>query len=129
MFTTRCILIEVGSRNLTTLVDTISLMVYRPIYQFTNFFTGHFLNTRSFILNITLSSFFHSSTSFLSLSACHFISSWALLNAAPTFSCIFFIFSTNSITFSTFSFLLIVVATTRLNCPMISLTSKAQSGL
>ena len=73
-FTTRCILIEVGNRNLTILVDTTSMM-YGPTYWSTNFFTGHSLNTKSFVLNITLSLFFHSSTFFLSLSACHFISS------------------------------------------------------
>ena len=75
MFTTGCILIEVSSCNLTALVDTTSLMVYGPIYQSTNFLASCSLNTRSFILNITLSLFFYSSTSLLLLSTCHFISS------------------------------------------------------
>jgi len=77
------ILIEVGSHNLTALVDTTSLIVYRPIYQSTNFLAGHSLNTKSFILRITLSPLFQSSVSFLPLSAYLFISSCAFFNAAP----------------------------------------------
>jgi len=74
-FTTRCILIEVGNHNLTALVDTTFSMIYGPTYWSTNFFTSCSLNTKFFILNITLSSFFYSSTPFLLLSACCFISS------------------------------------------------------
>ena len=74
IFTTRRILIDIGSYNLTTLVDTTLLMAYGPTYLSTNFFASHSLNTKSFVLNITLSSIFYSSFSFLPLSACHFIS-------------------------------------------------------
>ena len=74
-FTTAWILIKVGSCSLTTLVETTSSIVYGPTYQSTNFFTGLFLNIKSFVLNITLSPTFHTSASFLSLSACCFISS------------------------------------------------------
>ena len=111
IFTTGWILIEVGSCNLTALVDTTFLIVYGPTYWSTNFLTGHFLNTKSFILNITLSPFFQSSTSFLSLSTCLFISSCAFFNAALASSCIFFIYSTNSIAFFTFPFFLIFSST------------------
>ena len=107
IFTTRWILIEVGSCSLTALVNTTSSIIYGPTYQFTSFFTGLSLNTKSFVLNITLSSFFHSSTSFPPLSTCHFISSCAFLNAAPASSYTFFILSANSIAFSTFPFFLI----------------------
>ena len=75
MFTIRQILIDIGSHNLTILVDTTSLMAYGPTYLFTNFFASHSLNTKSFVLNITLSPIFYSSFSFFLLSACHFISS------------------------------------------------------
>ena len=101
-FTTKWILIEVGSHNLTALVDTTSSMVYGPIYRSTNFLTGLSLNTKSLVLNNTLSSFFQSSVSFLPLSACLFISSYAFFHAAPASSCIFFILSTNSVAFSIF---------------------------
>ena len=74
-FTTGQILIKVGSCNLTVLVETTLSMIYRLTYQSTHFFVGCFLNTKYFILSIILSLFFHSSISFLSLSACCFISS------------------------------------------------------
>ena len=51
MFTTRWILIEVGSHNLTALVDTTSSIVYGLIYRSTNFLAGLSLNTKSLILN------------------------------------------------------------------------------
>jgi len=107
MFTTRWIIIEVGSCNLTVLVDTTSLIIYRPIYQSTNFFASLFLNTKSFVLSITLSLVFYSLASFLFLSACHFIFSCTFLKITLAFSYTFFILFTNSIIFSTFSFLLI----------------------
>ena len=78
MFTTRWILIEVGSYSLTTLVNTTFLIIYRPTYQF------------------------HSLVSLLPLSTCHFISFCTFLNTVPAFSCIFFILFANSIAFSTF---------------------------
>ena len=64
-FTTRCILIEVGSCNLTALVDTTSSITYSPMYQSTNFLAGLSLNTRSLVLSMTLFSLFQSSVSFL----------------------------------------------------------------
>ena len=72
-FMTRWILIDIGSHNLTVLVETTLSIICRLIYWSTNFFASHFLNTRSFVLSIILSLFFRSSTSFLSLSACCFI--------------------------------------------------------
>ena len=107
MFTTGWILIEVGSCNLTALVDITFSIIYEPTYQSTSFLASFSLNTRSFVLNITLSSFFHSSVSLLLLFICLFISFYTFLNATPTSSYIFFILSTNSIAFSTFSFFLI----------------------
>ena len=92
---------------MTTLVDTTSLMKYELIYWSTSFFTSLSLNTKSFVLNITLSPFFYTSTSLLPLSAHCFISSYAFLNAVPAFSYTFFILSTNFIAFFTFTFLLI----------------------
>ena len=62
-FMTRQILIEVGSCDLTILIDTTSSIIYEPIYQSTSFSAGLFLNTKSFILNIILSSFFYFSAS------------------------------------------------------------------
>jgi len=106
MFTARWILIEVDNCNLIVLVDTTLLMIYEPTYQFTSFLASCSLNTRSFVFNITLSRFFHSSTSFLLLSTCHFISFCDFLNTTPTSSYTFFILSANSVAFSTFSFLL-----------------------
>ena len=104
--TTRQILIELGNCSLTAFIDTTSSISYGPTYLSTSFLTGCSLNTKSFVLNITLSSFFHSSISFLSLSACLFISSYAFFNATPASSCTFFILSMNSIAFSTFPFFL-----------------------
>ena len=74
-FTTGWILIKVGSHSLTALVDITSSIVYRPMYWSTNFLASLSLNTKSFVLSITLSLFFHFSISFLPLSACLFISS------------------------------------------------------
>jgi len=67
-FITRWILIKAGSLILTTLVNTTSSMIYKLIYWFTSFLTSFFLNAKFFILNITLSPFFHFSASFLLLS-------------------------------------------------------------
>ena len=106
MFTTRWIFIEVCSQIMTVLVEITSSIMYEMIYQSTNFLTSLSLNTKSFVLNITLSLTFYSSTSFLPLSACLFISSYAFVNTTPTSSCIFLIFSLNSIAFSIFPFLL-----------------------
>ena len=106
IFTTRWILIKIGSHNLTILVDTTSSIMYRLIYWSTSFFASLSLNTKSFVLNITLSLFFYSLLSFLSLSACLFISFCIFFNSTPTSFYTFFILSTNSITFSTFSFFL-----------------------
>ena len=50
-FTTGWILIDVSSCNLTTLVETTFSMIYRSIYQSTNFLTGCSLNTKSFMLS------------------------------------------------------------------------------
>ena len=83
-FITRWILIKVGSCNLTILVDTTLLIKYGLIYWFTSFFASIFLNTKSFIFNITLFLFFHFSTSFLLLFVYLFISSYTLFNATPT---------------------------------------------
>ena len=105
-FTTGWILIKLGSHNLTTLIDITSSIVYRPTYQSTNFFAGCFLNIKSFVLNITLSSTFYISASFLPLSTCLFISSCAFFKAAPTSSYTLLTLSTNSVTFPIFSFLL-----------------------
>ena len=85
-FTTGWIFIDVGSCNLITLVDTTSSMVYGPINWSTNFFAGLFLNTKSFVLNITLSPTFHTSVFFLPLSACLFIFSYAFINATSVSS-------------------------------------------
>ena len=109
IFTTGWIVITVGNCNLIALVETTSSMIYILMYQPTNFFVNLSLNIKSFVLNITLSPTFHTSVSFLSLSACHFISSYALFNAASISSCTFFIFSMNSVAFSIFSFLLISI--------------------
>ena len=75
-------------------------MIYRLIYQSISFFSGLSLNTKSFMLSIILSLFFHFSTSFLPLFAYHFIFSYTYLKAASAFFCTFFILSTNSIIFS-----------------------------
>ena len=107
IFTTRWILIEVGSYNLTVLVDITSSIVYGPTYWSTNFLTGLSLNIKSFVLNITLSSFFYFSVSFLSISTCLFISPCVFFKATPASSYTFFIFSTNSIALSIFPFFLI----------------------
>ena len=106
-FTTGWILIEVGSRNLTILVDTIFSIVYGLTYQSTSFLAGLSLNTKSLVLNNTLFFFFQTSLSFLPLSTCLFISSCTFFKAAPTSSYTFFILSTNSVAFSNFSFFLI----------------------
>ena len=106
-FTTGCILIEVGSYSLTAFDETTSSISYGPTYFSVNFLTGLSLNTKSLVLSKTLSPFFQSSVSLLFLSAYHFISSCIFLNAAPASLCTFFIFSTNFVTLSTFSFFLI----------------------
>ena len=108
MFTTGWILIEVGSHNLTALVDTTSSIVYGPTYQSTSFLASLSLNTKSLVLNNTLSPFFYSLVSFLLLFACLFISSYIFFSTAPASSCTFFILSTNSIAFSTFPLFLIL---------------------
>ena len=107
MFTTRWILIKVGNRSLITLVDTIFSIVYGPTYQSTNFLAGLSLNTKSLVLNITLSPFFQFSVYFLSLFACLFIFSCTFFNTAPASLYAFFILSTNSVVHSTFPFFLI----------------------
>ena len=104
-FYTRQILIELGSHNLTILVDIISSIVYEPIYRSTNFFASCSLNIKSFVSNITLSSNFYIFTFFLLLSTYLFISSCTLFKAAPTSSYTLFILFANSVTFSIFSFL------------------------
>ena len=105
-FTTRWILIDIGSYNLTALVEITSSMIYRPTYQSTRFFAGLSLNTKSFVLNMTLSSTFYTLASFLPLSAYLFISFCTLTNTALASSCTFLILSTNFVIFSIFSFLL-----------------------
>jgi len=97
----------VGNCNLIALAETTLLIIYGLTYWSTSFLASHFLNIKSFVLNITLSPFFHFSASFLLLSAYHFISSCAFLSAASDSSWTFFIFSTISVVFSTFSLLLI----------------------
>ena len=67
------------------------------------------LNTKSFVLNMILSSIFHTFVFFLSLSACHFISFYILFNTTFASSYTFFILYANSITFSIFSFCLISI--------------------
>ena len=111
MFTTRWIIIEVGSCNLTMLVNTTSLIIYRLIYQSTNFFASLSLNTKSFMLSIILSLFFHFLASFILLSACYFIFSCTFSNTTLAFSYIFFLLFANFITFSTFPSLLIFAST------------------
>ena len=102
IFTTGWILIEVSSHNLTTLVEITLSMMYGLIYQSTNFLAGLFLNTKSFVLNITLFSTFHSSI----FSIC--LPLYFLLCFCQCYSCFFLylILSTNSIAFSIFLFLL-----------------------
>ena len=56
MFTIRSILIEFDSLSLTTLIDTTSSTIYRLIYYSVSFLASLFLNIKSFMLNITLSS-------------------------------------------------------------------------
>ena len=65
--------------------------------------------TKFFVLNINLLSFFYSSTSLHPLSACFFISFYTFLNAVLASS---LIFSTNSVTLFTFPFLLTVISQT-----------------
>ena len=60
-FTTGWVFIEVGNCNLTALVNTTSSIMYELTYQSINFFISLFLNIKYFVLNITLSSTFHSS--------------------------------------------------------------------
>ena len=57
-FITRCILIEVGSCNLTVLVDTTFSITYGLMYRSTNFLASLSLNTRSLVLSMTLSPLF-----------------------------------------------------------------------
>ena len=104
--TTRWILIELSSCSFTTFNNTTSSTSYGPIYLFTNLHTSLSLNTKSFILSITLSPFFYSSVFFLFWSAYLFISSCIFFNAVPTSFCTLFNFSMNSIAFFIFSFLL-----------------------
>ena len=104
--TTGWILIELDSHNFTTFDNTTSSISYSPTYSSTNLCTSLSLNTKSFVLSIILSLFFHTSVFFLFLSTCLFISSYILFNTAPTSSCTLFNFSTNSVAFSTFPFLL-----------------------
>ena len=108
-FTTGWILIKVGSYSLTAWIDTTFWIRYGPTYWSTSFFASLSLNTKSFILSTTLLPFFYSSISLLPLSTCCFISFYTFLNTTLTFSCIFFILFTNSVIFSTFSFLLIFI--------------------
>ena len=82
-FTTRWILIDVGSCNLTALVDTTSSIIYGPTYWFTSFLTSHSWNTKSFTLNITLSPTFYTLAFFLPLFIYLFISFCAFINAIP----------------------------------------------
>ena len=73
-FTTGWILIELGSCNFTVFEDTTFFITYSPTYLSINFLLGLSLNTKSLVLNNTQSPFFHSSVSFLPLSAYLFIS-------------------------------------------------------
>ena len=65
ILTTEWILIKIGSHSLTTFDETTSSITYGPTYLSVNFFTGLSLNTKSLVLNSTLSPFFQSSVSFL----------------------------------------------------------------
>jgi len=91
IFTTKWILIEIGSHNLAVLVNTTFSIKYRLTYVSTSFFTSLSLNTKFFILNITLLLFFYFFTSLLLLSTYYFTSSCIFLSAASTTSYISFI--------------------------------------
>ena len=91
-FTTRWILINIDSHNLTTLVDTTSLIIYGPIYQSTSFLASCSLNTKFFVLNISLSPTFHTLAFFFLLFAYLFIFSCAFINTALVSSCKFHCF-------------------------------------
>ena len=78
--TTRWIFIVESSLNFTAFVDIIFSMIYSPTYHSISFLASFFLNTRSLILNITLSPLLNFFTSFYSLSACCFISSFLVLS-------------------------------------------------
>ena len=58
MLTTGCILIKISSCSFTIFNKTTSSIIYGPTYLSVNFLTGLFLNTRSLVLNNTLSPFF-----------------------------------------------------------------------
>ena len=84
MLTTGCILIKLGNRNFTAFVDTTSSIAYSPTYLSINFRTGLSLNTKSLMLNNTLSPFFHFSVFFLLLSTYLFISSYIFFSSASS---------------------------------------------
>ena len=84
--TTRCILIELGNCSFTTFNDTTSSIAYGPMYLSINFFTSLSLNTKSLVLNNTLSSLFYFSAFFLLLSVYLFISSCVFFKAVSTSS-------------------------------------------
>ena len=78
--TTRWIFIVESSLNFPAFVDIIFSIIYSPTYHSISFLASLFLNTRSLILNITLSPLLNFFTSFYSLSACCFISSFLVLS-------------------------------------------------
>ena len=100
----------VGLNIIDEIVSTnavkLQLLTLMRIHQIENvsFLAGIFLNTKPFILSITLLFFFYFFVSFLPLSACF---SCIFLNTTSTFSYTFIILFTNSNAFSTFLFFLI----------------------
>jgi len=75
----------------------ISLIFYLFSIFLIFYFSSHSLNTKSFILSITLSFFLHSSTSFFPLFVYFFISSCICFSAAPASFWICFILTANSV--------------------------------
>ena len=78
-------------------MNTTLSIIYGLIDWFTSLFVGLSLNTRSFVLNITLSSTFYISTFLLLLSVCLFIFFWVFFNTTTVSFWIFFILSANFI--------------------------------
>jgi len=74
-----------SSFSLSILVNITFLIIYKLIYQPTSFFASFLLNIKSFLLNKTLFSLFHTFISCISLSAYLFISSCICLVLSQLF--------------------------------------------
>ena len=95
--TTGCILIKVGNYSLTMFDETTSSIIYSPTYLSINFLIGLSLNTKSLVLNSTLSLFYYDLHISLSLSI-----SFLML---PLLSCILSLFFLQTLShFLSFSF-------------------------